>query len=93
VEVRALEVGHGRKTLLPYGVLLIPDRKKGDRQCGGSGEWSSHREVRAMCAIISMPVLGSLSVTDPDHGLAGSKGIVTLTSHLFKSWTLDSRHR
>jgi hypothetical protein len=38
VEVRALEVGHGHKTLLPYGVLLIPDRKKHDRQCGGSGE-------------------------------------------------------
>jgi hypothetical protein len=38
VEVRALEVEHGRKTLLPYGVLLIPDRKKRDRQCGGSGE-------------------------------------------------------
>jgi hypothetical protein len=38
VEVRALEVGHGCKTLLPHSVLLIPDRKKGDRQCGGSGE-------------------------------------------------------
>jgi hypothetical protein len=38
VEVRALEVRHGRKTLLPYGVLLIPDRKKRDRQCSGSGE-------------------------------------------------------
>jgi hypothetical protein len=38
VEVRALEVGHGRKMLLPYGVLLIPNRKKRDRQCGGSGE-------------------------------------------------------
>jgi hypothetical protein len=38
VEVRALEVGHGRKTLLPYGVLLIPDRKECDRQHGGSGE-------------------------------------------------------
>jgi hypothetical protein len=31
VEVRALEVGHGRKTLLPYGVQLIPDREKHDR--------------------------------------------------------------
>jgi hypothetical protein len=38
VEVRALKVGHSRKTLLPYGVLLIPDRKKRDRQCDGSGE-------------------------------------------------------
>jgi hypothetical protein len=38
MEVRALKVGHGHKTLLPYGVLLIPDQKKRDRQCGGSGE-------------------------------------------------------
>jgi hypothetical protein len=38
MEVRALEVEHGCKTLLPYGVLLIPDREKRDRQCGGSGE-------------------------------------------------------
>jgi hypothetical protein len=38
VEVRALEVGHGHKTLLPYGVLLIPDQEKHDSKCGGSGE-------------------------------------------------------
>jgi hypothetical protein len=38
VEVRALKVGHGRKTLLPYGVLVILDREKRDRQCSGSGE-------------------------------------------------------
>jgi hypothetical protein len=38
VEVRTLEVGHGLKTLLPYGVLLIPNREKHDRQCCSSGE-------------------------------------------------------
>jgi hypothetical protein len=38
MEVRALEVGHGLKTLLPYGVLLIPNREKCDRQCCSSGE-------------------------------------------------------
>jgi hypothetical protein len=92
MEVRALEVGHGREMLLPYGVLLIPNQKERDRQCGCSGR-SSDREVRAMCAIISLPVSGSLSMTDPDHGLAGSKGIVTLTSHLSKSWTLDSQQQ
>jgi hypothetical protein len=31
MEVKALEVGHGLKTLLPYGVLLIPNREKHDR--------------------------------------------------------------
>jgi hypothetical protein len=75
VEVKALDVGHGLKVLLPYGVLLILNWEKRDRQCCSSGE------VRAMCAIISMLVLGSLPMRDLDHGSVGSKGIVTLTSH------------
>jgi hypothetical protein len=33
VEVRALVVGHGLKALLPYGVLLILNWEKRDRQC------------------------------------------------------------
>jgi hypothetical protein len=37
VEVRAHEVGHGLKTLLPYGVLLIPNWEKCHRQCCSSG--------------------------------------------------------
>jgi hypothetical protein len=38
MEVRALEVRHGLKALLPYGVLLIPNWEKRDRQCCTSGE-------------------------------------------------------
>jgi hypothetical protein len=38
MEVRALEVGHGLKTLLTYGFLLIPNREKRDKQCCSSGE-------------------------------------------------------
>jgi hypothetical protein len=38
VEVRALEVRHGRKIMLPNGVLLIPNQEKQNRQCGDSGE-------------------------------------------------------
>jgi hypothetical protein len=38
VEVRALEVEHSLKTLLPYGVHLILTQKKRDRQCCSSGE-------------------------------------------------------
>jgi hypothetical protein len=38
MEVRALEVGHSLKTLLSYGVLLIPNQEKHDRQCGSSSE-------------------------------------------------------
>jgi hypothetical protein len=38
VEVRALEVGHNLKALLPYGVLLILNWEKCNRQCCSSGE-------------------------------------------------------
>jgi hypothetical protein len=38
VEMRALEVRHSLTTLLPYGVLLIPNQEKRDRQCYSSGE-------------------------------------------------------
>jgi hypothetical protein len=38
VKVRALEVEHGLKALLPNGVLLILNLEKRDRQCCCSGE-------------------------------------------------------
>jgi hypothetical protein len=38
VKVRAVEVEHDLKALLPYGVLLILNREKCDRQCCCSGE-------------------------------------------------------
>jgi hypothetical protein len=38
MEVRALKVRRGLKTLLPYDVLLILNREKHDRQCCSSGE-------------------------------------------------------
>jgi hypothetical protein len=38
VEVRALEVRHSLKMLPPYGVLLIPNREKHNRQCCSNGE-------------------------------------------------------
>jgi hypothetical protein len=44
-----------------------------------------------MYAIISTPVLGPLPMTDLDHGSVGSKGIITLTSHLSKPWAMDSQ--
>jgi hypothetical protein len=38
MEVREMVVGHDLKLLLPYGVLLIPNWEKRDRQCYSSGE-------------------------------------------------------
>jgi hypothetical protein len=38
VKLRAPEVGYNLKMLLPYGVLLILNREKRDRQCCSSGE-------------------------------------------------------
>jgi hypothetical protein len=52
VEMRALEVGHSLKALLPYEILLISNREKRDRQCcygdevvlaqGGEGDVCHH---------------------------------------------------
>jgi hypothetical protein len=52
MEVRALEVGHGLKALLLYGILLILNRDKCDKQCrcsckavlaqGGEGDVCHH---------------------------------------------------
>jgi hypothetical protein len=86
MEVRALEVGHGLKKLVPYAVLLILNQKKRDRQCCSSGEVVLAQEVRAMCAISSTPMM------DPDHGSMGSKGIIMLTSRSMP-WAVDSRQR
>jgi hypothetical protein len=36
--VRALEVRHDLKALLPQGIFLIPNREKPDRHRGGSSE-------------------------------------------------------
>jgi hypothetical protein len=38
MEVRALEVRHSLKALLPYGVFLILNQEKHDRQCCSSDE-------------------------------------------------------
>jgi hypothetical protein len=91
VEVRALEVGHGRKALLPYGVLLIPDQEKRDRQCGGSGEVVLAQRGESNVRHHLNAGVGLAADDGPDNCFAGSKSIITLTSHLSKSWTLDSQ--
>jgi hypothetical protein len=91
VEVRTLEVGHNLKMLLPYGVLLIPNRGSAIGSAEVAVRRSSHKEVRAMCTISSMLVSGSLPMMDPNHGSVGSKGIVTLSSHWSMRWAMDSR--
>jgi hypothetical protein len=93
MEVRALEVRHGLKALLPYGFFLIPNREKRDRQCCCSYETVLAQGGGVMCAIISTSMLGSLLMTDPNHGYAGLKGIIMITSHIYKSWTLDNQQR
>jgi hypothetical protein len=81
MEVRALEVGHDLKTLLPCGVLLISNRESMIGSAAVAARRSSHKEVRAKCTISSTLMSSSLPMMDPDHGSVGSKGIITLTSH------------
>jgi hypothetical protein len=88
VEVRALEVGHGLKALLPYGVLLIPNQENHDRQCCSSDE--AVLTQGGECHHLNAGV-GLAADDRPDHGSVGSKGIVMLASHLSKLWAMDSR--
>jgi hypothetical protein len=91
VEVRPLEVGHGLKTLLPYGVLLIPNREKRDRQYCSSGEAvlaqggesDVHHQLNAG--------VGLAADDGPQPWLRGVKGIITLTSHWSMPWAVDIR--
>jgi hypothetical protein len=65
VEVRALKVRHGLKALLPYRVLLIPNREKRDRQCyysceavltqGGEGDVRHHLNAGVGLAVDDEP--------------------------------------
>jgi hypothetical protein len=93
VEVRALEVGHGLKMLLPYRVLLILNREKRDRQCCSSGEavlsQGGESHVRHQLNAMS----GSPPMMDPDHGSMGTKGVITLISHWSMPWAVDSRQQ
>jgi hypothetical protein len=93
VEVRALEVKHCLKAMLPYVVLLIQIGRSTIGNATVTARRSLHREVRVMCAIISTPMSGSLPMTDPDHGTVGLKGIVMLTLHLSEPWAMDSRRQ
>jgi hypothetical protein len=80
---------HSLKELLLYGVLLILNWEKHDRQCCSSGEAvltqggesDVHHHLNA----------GVELATDdgPRPRLCGLKGIVTLTSHLSKPWAMD----
>jgi hypothetical protein len=79
--MRALEVGHGLKTLLPYGVLLILNQEKRDRQCCSSGEVVLAQRGESDVRHQLNAGVGLAAMTDLDHGSMGSKGIVTLTSY------------
>jgi hypothetical protein len=64
VEVRALGVGHGLKTLLPHRILLVTDRKDHDWHRGGVGEAALTQGGECdLC-----PLLDGLIQLDPDDG-------------------------
>jgi hypothetical protein len=91
VEVRALEVGHVLKALLPNGVLLILNQEKRERQycCsseavlaqGGEGDVRHHLDAG----------VGFAANDRPQSRLHGVKSIVALISYLSKPWAIDSQ--
>jgi hypothetical protein len=53
-EVRALEVGHDLKSLLPHGIFLILNWEKHDGHRGGSGEAAlTHGGECDMCHLLN----------------------------------------
>jgi hypothetical protein len=61
VEVGALEVRHGLKALLPYGVLLIMNQEEHDRHLCGSDEaaltlGSEGNECRLLDGVVELAV-------------------------------------
>jgi hypothetical protein len=78
MEVRALEVGHGLKMLLPYEVLLIPNWEKRDRQCCSIGEvvlaQGGESDVRHQ-------LNAGVGLTADDGSRPQLRGVITLTSH------------
>jgi hypothetical protein len=53
VEVRALRVGHGLKTLLPRGILLVRNREERDWHHGGVGEAAlTHEGECDLCCLL-----------------------------------------
>jgi hypothetical protein len=64
MEVRALGVGHGLKTLLPHMILLVTDQKECDWQRGGVGEAALTQGGECdLCRL-----LDGLIQLDPDDG-------------------------
>jgi hypothetical protein len=90
MEVRALEVGHGLKALLPYGVLLISNWKKRDRQCCSSSEAVLAQGGESdVCHHVNAGV--RLAADDgPRPRSVESKGIITPTLFLSKPWAMHS---
>jgi hypothetical protein len=92
VEVRALEVRQDLKVLLPYGVLLIMNWEKCDRQCcysgeavltqGGEGDVRHHLDAG----------VGHAADDGPRPRLHAVKGIIMLTSQCpsHGPWTVDN---
>jgi uncharacterized protein YjlB len=89
MEVRALEVGHGLKVLLPYGIPLMMNQEEHDWHLRGSGKAGLTWEVSATCAACSTVSSSSVPMTVPIHGSIGLRGIITRTSHLSMPWAIE----
>jgi hypothetical protein len=76
VQLRALGVGHGLKTLLPHRILLVTDQKYRDCIAAVSARCFSHKEVSATCAVYSTPMTVAI------HGSVGLRGITKKNSNL-----------
>jgi hypothetical protein len=91
--VRALEVRHGLKALLPHAVFLILNQEKhGRHRCGSSEATLTQRGECDVCRLLNGGV--GLAVDDGSRPqLRGVEGIVTLVSHMSRPSTIDKQQR
>jgi hypothetical protein len=90
MEVRALRVGHGLKTLLPHGILLVMNREERDWHRGSVGEAALTQESECdLCRL-----LDDLIQLDADDGYHPWLHQVVVYCHtdLAPVLTMDHRH-
>jgi hypothetical protein len=88
MEVWALRVGHGLKTLLPYKILLVMNWKERDWHHDGVGK-AALTQGGKTCVVCSTVSSSSTPMTVAFHGSVGLRCITVLTSHLSWPWAID----
>jgi hypothetical protein len=93
MEVRALDVRHNLKALLPYGVLLILNREKHDRWCCSGGEAVLTQGGESNVRHHINASVGLVAKVEPRPWLCGVKGYHHIDLAPVQAVAMDSRQQ